>query len=296
MQSLSSTLGLQLRRIYDQWNNLLVFILLVYSFSWSLLLSLMGSNQILQTIAFLLPFEIIIIIFPFCPTVIALGILFLTEGQKGVSNLLKKFHVQFERSLMVVIVFFFPVVFLVVSMLTNLFIPAYAPRSIYPHDFFEMVLLFFLLALGGEVGWRGYALDRLQQKYTPMISSIVIGVFWGLFYLPILLSPGFFIHWWNFPILWGIFILVSILITVFYNKSNQSLLASLLLNIAFHLMIAFFYFNYLIEGRLTPNIMIPFFFIPLDLGLMITLLVLSFFMIILIRWSQNKETKILYSQ
>lgn len=47
-----------------------------------------------------------------------------------------------------------------------------------------VVTLFFLGALE-EPGWRGFALPRLQQRYTPMKATLVLGVVWGLWHLPL---------------------------------------------------------------------------------------------------------------
>lgn len=51
-------------------------------------------------------------------------------------------------------------------------------------------LMTFLLVLtigGGleEPGWRGFALPRLQQHHTPMKATLILGLVWGAWHLPL---------------------------------------------------------------------------------------------------------------
>jgi len=58
------------------------------------------------------------------------------------------------------------------------------------------LLLQFLLvefifgALSEELGWRGYALDELEKKWSPLVASLVLGCLWALWHTPAFLIPG----------------------------------------------------------------------------------------------------------
>jgi len=54
-------------------------------------------------------------------------------------------------------------------------------------------LLFYLLITGPlceELGWRGFALPRLLNRFSPFTASLILGVIWGVWHLPSFFLSG----------------------------------------------------------------------------------------------------------
>ena len=90
-------------------------------------------------------------------------------------------------------------------------------------------------ALGEEIGWRGYALPRLQAGRSALGTSLIVGVIWGLWHLLLWLTgaPG------RTPILYAAFVVstisLSVILTWVYNSTGGSLLMVVLLHATFNL-------------------------------------------------------------
>ena len=55
----------------------------------------------------------------------------------------------------------------------------------------EFVRVLFLGGpIGEELGWRGFALPRLQQHRNALVASILLGLVWGLWHLPLYFVLG----------------------------------------------------------------------------------------------------------
>jgi membrane protease YdiL (CAAX protease family) len=59
-----------------------------------------------------------------------------------------------------------------------------------------MLLPLFLMiltltdGLGEELGWRGFALPRLLTRYNALAASLILGVLWALWHLPLVWTVG----------------------------------------------------------------------------------------------------------
>jgi uncharacterized protein len=53
-----------------------------------------------------------------------------------------------------------------------------------------LLILTFTDGLGEELAWRGFALPRLLTRYNALVASVVLGVIWALWHLPLLWTEG----------------------------------------------------------------------------------------------------------
>lgn len=51
-------------------------------------------------------------------------------------------------------------------------------------------LIIFVLIIGEELGWRGYALPRLLVSRSALSASLILGVLWGAWHLPTFFVAG----------------------------------------------------------------------------------------------------------
>jgi membrane protease YdiL (CAAX protease family) len=91
-----------------------------------------------------------------------------------------------------------------------------------------------------ELGWRGYLLDRLQAKWSALASSLILGLLWSLWHLPMFFIRGSYQAGLGIGTLefWLFFLSIVPLTFVFtwiFNNTGRSTLATIL----FHSMINF---------------------------------------------------------
>jgi uncharacterized protein len=90
---------------------------------------------------------------------------------------------------------------------------------------------------GEELGWRGYALPRLQERYTALTASLILGVIWFAFHLPIIFTDGGVGGSQTLdnalPFLVGV-LAMSVIITWIFNATHGSMLPIILLHGAYN--------------------------------------------------------------
>jgi membrane protease YdiL (CAAX protease family) len=112
------------------------------------------------------------------------------------------------------------------------------PFSSYPTfdvKLLGMVILFFLynIIYGGlseEPGWRGFALPRLQAKFSPLVSSLILGVLWAVWHAPARFGGIEAKSLSDTLVEWVLIVLVGVIFTWFFNRTKGSILVTALVH------------------------------------------------------------------
>ena len=107
----------------------------------------------------------------------------------------------------------------------------------YPVNF---VLVFFAVGMPEEIGWRGFALPRMETRFGPLWGTLLLGFLWVFWHLPRFLLPehggGPGTGWTNFFTNFSYFFLMvmalAIIFTWIFNHTRGSIFAAMLAHAA----------------------------------------------------------------
>jgi membrane protease YdiL (CAAX protease family) len=91
--------------------------------------------------------------------------------------------------------------------------------------------LFNLLFVGTEEepGWRGFLLDRLQRKFSPLSASLLVWFPWALWHAPLDYYRPVRFGWVTYVLLRVVFMIpLTIILTWLYNRSHGSIQSTVL--------------------------------------------------------------------
>jgi membrane protease YdiL (CAAX protease family) len=101
-----------------------------------------------------------------------------------------------------------------------------------------IAFLFFIFWFGPlpeEMGWRGFALDRLQMRMPALAASVVLGSVWAIWHVPLFFVPGSFqagigLGTTRFWIFLFSMVPLSVLMTWVFNNAQRSTLTAVLIH------------------------------------------------------------------
>jgi len=222
---------------------LVTFFFLAYLFTWcNWLPRALASHRITsaQMSVFLT------ILSGYGPALAAIIVVLLTSGRQGLGELFGRL-LRWEVGIpWYLIALFLPVLVTVLAIRMNKWMGGVSPDfsvTSFPFGASEMpfllklVILFLVFTLGfdglgEEIGWRGFALPKLLEGHSALVSSLILGALWAVWHFPFALTKGTFLS--GVPLYWFFInlLLLSIMYTWIFNNTNGSLLLPLLFHAA----------------------------------------------------------------
>jgi membrane protease YdiL (CAAX protease family) len=92
-------------------------------------------------------------------------------------------------------------------------------------------VVFFIGGIAEELGWTGYAIDPLQERFGALRAALLLGAVWAVWhFIPLLSVPRspVFIAWWTLGT-----ISFRVIMTWLYNNTGKSVFSAVI----FHAMI-----------------------------------------------------------
>lgn len=168
----------------------------------------------------------------FVPAIVALALTAYSEGRMGVAQLLARIgrlhagaHLYlFALSYMAAIKLFAAMIHRVAMGTWPSFGDTPLPLML------GAIMVSIWVQAGEEIGWRGYALPRLAMHLGLGGASVVLGVIWALWHLPVFFLQGSGSDGQSFPIYLLHVTAMSVAISWLYWKANGSLLLVMLMH------------------------------------------------------------------
>lgn len=164
-----------------------------------------------------------------CPGAAALILAYASRGSAGAVELLKR---AFDVKRISAKVWYAPALLLVPAVTVLGYVLMRLTGLPLPAPQFPLLaavslgVVFFVAALGEELGWSGYAVDPLQDRSTALEAAILVGLVWAaVHYVPLVQAHRTvsWIAWWSLGT-----VALRVLIVWLYNNTGRSVFAATL--------------------------------------------------------------------
>lgn len=129
------------------------------------------------------------------PCIVSLALTAIIDGKKGIKELLKYLtNWKFKPIWYMISFITLPILSVFILFLLSRFSDDFIPDILTTDNKFNLILIGLVYGIIGggileELGWSGFAVPKLRQKYSILKTGIIVGLFWGV---------------WHFlPVIWG---------------------------------------------------------------------------------------------
>jgi uncharacterized protein len=172
----------------------------------------------------------------FAPAIVALSLTARADGRAGVIALLRRLVEGRVAARWYVFAFGYMAAIKLTAAVLHRVIAGAWPRFGDEPWFVMIAATLLSVVVGGqtgeEIGWRGYALPRLAARFGFGGASLILGVIWACWHLPLFFFPGSDTNGQSFPLYLLQVTAMSVAFAWLYVHVNGSLLLTMLLHAA----------------------------------------------------------------
>jgi uncharacterized protein len=211
---------------------LLVFFALAFAWSWICWgLSSVAKPQ-LPSLA-----GVLFLAGGYGPSIAAIAVVSYVGGRNGLRNWLMRCLQWRVGWRWLALAFFLPLAVMALAAAAHVALGGtLAPSPAVGRVLMAAVNFVLVLLLGGplgeEFGWRGYALPALQERYGWRVASLILGVVWGMWHLPLFYIADTVQSYIPFALFMLSTVALSILFAWLFNHTRGSVLPALVLHTA----------------------------------------------------------------
>lgn len=217
---------------------LVLFFILAFIIAWCIMALPIAKN--LEILNFQMPTEPLLLVGSWVPNIAAFLVLGFYLGQRREIGKLIRGWIQLKIPFRWFLAALSPILIVLVTLGIYRLVYGMFPLNeavLSPISFIGLVVMITITgAMGEELGWRGFALPRLQKRMSSLMASLLLGVIWVLWHLPLWFAGIGFeeIPYWAYAVTGISF---TILVTWVFNHTGGSMAIASLFHLTLNISV-----------------------------------------------------------
>lgn len=225
---------------------LAAFFLIAFGWTWAIAgLMIFAPEWTVRLTGPLSPGNPLFFIGVYAPAIAAIVVTFWTRGLSGVGALLRKLaRWRFSPVWYAFVLVGVPLIATIAGHLGKVVMgvkpPAHTPLILKWASVLPVALILDPGPLGEELGWRGFALPRMIQRWKAPAASILLGLIWGVWHYPAFRIPTLPQSGLSFPVFVAGAVVLSVIAAWLVVHTGGSVLITILFHLAVNTSLGIF--------------------------------------------------------
>jgi membrane protease YdiL (CAAX protease family) len=209
--------------------SLLAFFIATYALTWACYIAVAAWLPVASA-----PGRTLVMLGTITPSIVALSLTALGQGRPGVRALIGRIAPgPVAARWFLFAVGYMAAVKLVAALILRFSTGAWPRFGETPLYVIPFAIAFSTPVQGGEeIGWRGFALPRMEARFGLAPASILLGLIWATWHLPLFFVRGADTFGQSFPVYTLQVIAISVTMAWFWARTGRTLLPVMLLHAA----------------------------------------------------------------